>query len=374
MKKRIIALLLVSLMLTTLINICYANPEEAVTDEQSEVTREEIEKERPSLTAREATISMLLNGGWTMDEIDEWYTEEDLLNLDENAKAISNSTKYVVGYENAETKEVITEELTRQEFDYGLNQALCAEEDHDNTELSTVSSNGILELQPVYGWTDMDHITANDRLYLGFESGGYSGASIWNADDSCYLKQNMGLIWMANDTYAVQYRYEWKKEPYYTCMDHFAVALSTNLVVHENPRESFTFKYSMAGTEYIEKIVTGSEPTTTYPYGTKWCALRNVSYGQGRQVRINWPTRPQDNRGRSLKGYLTFYTKINDKYTYQEFIAYAQYYHGKIEVSPSASIGASISGTSVSFSISQGLNYTAESHPMEVRAKNIYMN
>lgn len=373
MKKRIIALLLVSLMLTTLTNICYANPEEAVTDEQSEVTREEIEKERPSLTAREATISMLLNGGWTMDEIAEWYTEEDLLNLDENAKAISNSAKYIVGYENTETDEVITEELTRQEFDYGLNQALCAEEDHDNTELSTVSSNGILELQPVYGWTDMDHITANDTIYFGYEAGGYSGASIWNADDYCYLKQNMGLIWMANDTYGIQYRYEWKRNPIFMIVDHFGVVLPTEFSVRDaDSREAFTFKFNMDGTEYVEKI-TSNNHTSSY-YGIQYCAKSLIGGAQGRHVRIGWPRSLDGMRGGSnLKGFLTFYAEVIKKYTSDMFIVYAQYYHGKNGIDANAKIYANVSGEiGVSFSISPTDGYVKESHHMQVKARSPY--
>ncbi|MCI9449218.1 MAG: hypothetical protein HFE30_03055 [Clostridiales bacterium] len=75
-------------MLSSASIIIHADTEDS--DIQNEVTREEIITERPEISRREATISMLLDAGWTMEEIDEWYTEEALLELDEHALAVSN--------------------------------------------------------------------------------------------------------------------------------------------------------------------------------------------------------------------------------------------------------------------------------------------
>ncbi|MCI8590106.1 MAG: hypothetical protein HFE77_05275 [Clostridiales bacterium] len=356
--KRARVLLMTDALVLGLCNGIWANDAEDSSVAADEITREEIVTERPSITRREATISMLLNAGWTMEEIDEWYTEEDLQELDENALAISDSALYTVNYENPETEEVTSVELSRQEFDYGVNQTKCAEEDHNNTELQTLSSNGVLELQPIYDWENMNGETRNDRIYYG--QSGNSGASIWNADSSCYLKQNMGMVWMGDDTYQIQYRFEWKTEPYYKLTDHFAVVPATDLVVHSNPRVFFTLKGSLDGETY--NIL----PDNLY-------SISNLSMGQGRQVKIKWFHADSLTIPYYL-GYLRYYVSINNKYTYKEFIAYAQYYHGKLGIKPSASIGASISGPTASFSISPSWYYTTESHPMEVRAKNIYMN
>lgn len=362
MTKKIIALFVAVILLLGTQTSVFA--ESTKTQDGAETTREEVMQERPEITRREATISMLLDAGWTLDEIDDWYTEEALSELDENALAVSNNAIYTKYYDYSEDGEPETVELSRQAFDYELNQVQCAKEDHDNTSLSTLSSNGVLELQPVYDWNDMNGETRNDRLYMG--QSGYSGSSIWNSDNSCYLKQNMGLVWMANDTYQVQYRFEWKKEPHYRRCDYFAVAPATDLVVHSNPRETLTFRYSLAGQDCTENLT-----STNLSWGHKWCTMSSLSMGQGRQVKIVWPEFPEG-YGTSLRGYLSYYLKINNKYTYDEFIAYAQYYHGKFGTSTSASIGVSISGPSASFSISGTIKPVAETHPMEVRAKNIY--
>ncbi len=332
--------------------------------EANEITREEVLESRPEITPREATISMLLNGGWTMEEIDEWYTEEALSELDENAVAISNSAIYTVNHENTETGEVVSERVSRQQFDYGVNKVECDEEEHSETELSTLSSNGVLELQPIYGWDSMNHITANDRVYFGTE--GYSGSSIWNADSECYLKQNMGLVWMSNDRYKVQYRFEWMTEPYYTLNESFAIALTTGLIVHENPNEYLALKYSINRVEFEETL-----DSTTYTH--VYCSLRNLSQAQGRQVNYGWP-KFVDVYAQDIRGFLSFDARINEKYTYQQFIAYAQYYHGKLLANSSADISFSFSGASANFSISPSIHYITESHPMEVRAYNKYMN
>lgn len=370
MKKRVVVLAFITIMLFITTIICFADESEITLNEQNEVNREDVEQEYPSISSREATISMLLNSGWTLKEIDEWYTEEDLKELDESAKAISNSTQYIVGYENTETEEVVTKEMTRQEFEYALNKSICDEDEHDITALSAVSSNGVLELQPIYGWTDMDHITHNNGIEFGYEAGGYSGASIWNADNECYLKQNMGLIWMSNNTYAVQYRYEWKKEPHNNLIDYFAVAPATDLTVHENSREKFTFKYNYNGTEFTEEITPASHTCNQNKY---WCTLNRVSMGQGKQVKVLWPA-VGDTTAKNLRGFLTYYLSINNRYTYDKYYVYAQYYHGKVAFNRNASIGVTSSGIDLSFSISPNINLTAESHPMEVRARNIYMS
>ena len=335
--------------------------DESVAPEESEVTREEVLKERPAITPREATISMLLDAGWTMEEINDWYTEEMLLEMDQNTKAISNTAVYTVNYEDAATEEMTSEELTRQEFDYRVNQKQCGEEDHDQTELKNLSSNGLLELQPIYDWEAMNDVTADDRLYFGYE--GYSGASIWNADSSCYLKQNMGLEWLGNDTYNVQYRFEWMTEPYYKLTDHFAIFPADDLISHDSPREAFIFKYNLMGTEYVETLSS-----------TSCCKMQYVSMNEGRQMRINYPKAAQDIVSSKLRGFFTYFLQINKRYSSQRFIVYAQYFHGKVSVNASASISFSISGANVSFSISPSKNYTAESHPMSVRAFNPYMN
>lgn len=371
MKKRIISALLAAIMLSTASVSVHADSENS--EVQNEVTREEIITERPEISRREATISMLLDAGWTMEEIDEWYTEEALLELDEHALAVSNTASYIVNHENIETGEVISEEISRQEFDYGVNKEDCKEEDHENTNLSTLSSNGVLELQPIYGWGDMDHITANDRIYFGYggtSNGvqGVSGASIWNNDSSCYLKQNMGMVWMGNDEYQVQYRFEWKKEPYFKIKDYFAVSPATDLLVSTNPRQSFTFKYTLS------QSGNHSETCTT---SSQHCDISNLSYGQGRQVKIHWPfdfLGDLKKNATDLKGFLTYQTHINNKYTYQEFVAYAQYYHCQSEYDPSLSISFSTTGVTGSFSVNHSKIYHAETHPMEVRAKNIYKN
>ncbi len=367
MTKKLISVFVAVILLLGMQTAVFADSTE--TQDGAETTREEVMQERPEITRREATISMLLDAGWTLEEIDDWYTEEALLELDENALAVSNNAVYTKYYESAEEDESEAVELSRQVFEYELNQVQCAEEDHDNTSLSTLSSNGVLELQPVYDWNDMDGETRNDRLYMG--QSGYSGASIWNSDSSCYLKQNMGLVWMGNDTYQVQYRFEWKKEPYYRLHDYFAVAPATDLIVHSNPRESFVLRYNLLGKECTNTLTSMNSSE-----GSIWCTMSPVSMGQGRQVKISWPC--VSNLGTAttfattLRGYLRYYLKINNKYTYEEFIAYAQYYHGKMLASSSASIGVSASGPSISFSISSAFNVDAETHPMEVRAKNIY--
>jgi len=363
MKRRITTLLLTFIMLFSMSNVCFDDAK-VVDAGEKEIIKEEIETESLQVTPREATISMLLNAGWTMAEINDWYTEDDLKELDENVKAVSNSTRYTVGYENSETGEVETQDLSRQEFEYGVNQDSCQQDDHDNTKLGTVSSSGILELQPVYGWGDMDSDTPNDDIYFGYESGGFSGASIYNADSECYLKQNMGLMWMGNDTYCVQYRYEWMKEPFYKLTDHFAVALGDDLAVDIEPRQAFTFKYNLLGTEYVEKI-TESSQTSTFCYN--WCSIKYSTW-QGRQVKISWPS--ADNGcivGCHLRGFLTFFATINSRHRSLEFSVYAQYFHGKVLVNENASIGG-FEGSS----IKPRLNYATETHHMVVRAKNPY--
>ena len=352
------AILLTSVLVLGLWNGIWASDVDDSSSATDEITREEIVTERPSITRREATISMLLNAGWTMEEIDEWYTEEDLQELDENALAVSDSALYTVNFEDAETEEVTSVELSRQEFDYGVNQTKCAEEDHDNTELQTLSSNGVLELQPIYDWENMNGETRNDRIYFG--QSGNSGASIWNADSSCYLKQNMGMVWMGDDTYQIQYRFEWKTEPRHKLADHFAVVPATDMTVHSNPRVSFALKGS-----YDRK--------TNFTLPEDLYSISSLSMGQGRQVKVIWPVIDIHQVPYCL-GFLRYYVSLNNKYTYKEFIAYAQYYHGKFGLTSSASIGVSLSGPSASFSISPSFGYTVESHPMEVRAKNIYMS
>lgn len=125
MKKRIISVLLAAIMLSSASIIIHADTEDS--DIQNEVTREEIITERPEISRREATISMLFDAGWTMEEIDEWYTEEALLELDEHALAVSNTASYIVNHENIDTGEVVSEEVSRQEFDYGVNKENCNE-------------------------------------------------------------------------------------------------------------------------------------------------------------------------------------------------------------------------------------------------------
>ena len=100
------AILLTSVLVLGLWNGIWASDVDDSSSATDEITREEIVTERPSITRREATISMLLNAGWTMEEIDEWYTEEDLQELDENALAVSDSALYTVNFEDAETEEV----------------------------------------------------------------------------------------------------------------------------------------------------------------------------------------------------------------------------------------------------------------------------
>ncbi|MCI9449217.1 MAG: hypothetical protein HFE30_03050, partial [Clostridiales bacterium] len=233
------------------------------------------------------------------------------------------------------TGEVVSEEVSRQEFDYGVNKENCNEEDHENTNLSTLSSNGVLELQPIYGWGDLDHITANDKIYHEFggtSNGvwGVSGASIWNSDSSCYLKQNMGLVWMGNDQYQVQYRFEWKKEPYFKLVDHFAVAPAKGLIVHEDSRESLTLKFKYAGKDYTE--------TLTQPaFKTALSKMRNLSMGQGRQISFNWLYDDNTIKPYELKGFFTYYARITEPYVSNTFIVYAQYYHGTVQPSINSS-------------------------------------
>ena len=374
MKKQITAIILTISLLLALSNFIFAE-DTSYSPEAKEVTKEEVMKETPSITPREATISMLLDSGWTRAEIDEWLTEEMLLEYDNNAKAVSNNSTYTVNRENSETGEIVSEQLSRQEFDYGVNANRCREEDHDNTKLSTLSANGVLELQPVFGVGSVDHITTNDKIeYLPYpDNNGVSGASIWNADSECYLKQSMALVWMGNDTYVVQYRYEWMTEPRNKLSDYFAVALVTDLIVDDNPRESLTFKFNINGIDYVETLE--NTTFTSFDEEVYFCTLSSLSNAQGRQVGIKWPQNPHAFTSSNLKCYLQFYAKLNNRYTYQKFIAYAQFYHGKILVNTSSQISFNTSdGVSGEFSISSSFNYVQESHPMQVRANNIYMN
>ena len=75
-----------------------------------------------------------------------------------------------------------------------------------------------------------------------------------------------------------------------------------------------------------------------------------------------------------LKGFFTYYARITEPYVSNTFIVYAQYYHGTVQPSINSSISFTTSGLSGGFSISPSYQYTQESHPMEVRAKNIYKN
>lgn len=96
--------------------------------------------------------------------------------------------------------------------------------------------------------------------------------------------------------------------------------------------------------------------------------------GHGRQIKYKWPNAGISDYGDHVRSFFTFYTKINDKYVHQEFITYAQFYHGQLGINPLASISATPSSLGISFSINPSIGYAKESHPMEVRAKNIYMN
>ena len=171
---------------------------------------------------------------------------------------------------------------------------------------------------------------------------------------------------MGNDSYLVQYRFSWEKEPFNKIRDYFAVAPATDMMVHEDPRVKMTFKYNLDG-EKVETLQDG-----TYNHFT----VSNLSMGQGRKVEIIWPYKityqTNGEPAKNLKGYFTYYARLNNKYTYDNYIVYAQFYHGKFEIIGSASIGVSITGSSASFSISPSFAFVTETHSMDVRAKNIY--
>lgn len=363
MKKRFAIILCTCLILTSMSNI--STVAESSTNE---ITREEVETIKPAISKREATISMLLNAGWTMEDIKEWYTEDALLELDENVLGISETVRYTANHEDAESGEVQSKELTRQEFDYHVNRVKCAEEP-DTTELNIISSNGILELQPIYGWQDAENkYPSGSGLHYDYQSGGYSGSSVWHNDSSCYLKQNMGLLWVGNARYTVQYRFEWMTTPLYRLNDYFAVGLATDMIVHNNPNASFVYKYTLVG-DAVETL------TTSSPNGT-FSSMTPLSFGQGRKIKVTWPYVNAMGSGHlygtNVRGFLSFDALVNNKNTYDIFIAYAQFYHQKIAWDPSISIGFDADGVSGSFSITPSNYHTAETHPMEVRAHSFY--
>ncbi len=376
MKKQLTAIILTISLLLALSNFIFAE-DTTYSPEAKEVTKEEVMKETPSITPREATISMLLDSGWTRAEIDEWLTEEMLLEYDQNAKAISNNSTYTVNRENSETGEIVSEQLSRQEFDYGVNANRCREEDHDNTKLSTLSANGVLELQPVFGVGSVDHITTNDKIeYLYYpDNNGVSGASIWNADSECFLKQSMALVWMGNGNYVTQYRFEWMTEPYYKLTDSFAVALATDLIIHDNPRQYFVLKYTAVDIDSQEEV------TSLLPDGV-WCDIDMLTSTPGFQVTIDWPELPYPRDQllapvypvTQLKGFLQFYAHVNNRYDYDQFFAHAQYFHGILALNVDPTITVDITGVAASFSINWSLKFVKESHEMDVRANNPYLN
>ena len=285
----------------------------ALADAQSEPTMDtysisKSEVEKPQLSQREVTINMLLEAGWSMAEIEECLTEEQLEDFDQNARYMQNSTTYSVNTID-ENGEMVSTGMSRQQFDYELNQ--INDDPAEVKEPTNLSSSGVLELQtlagPVYDGNS------------GFHEPDKAGGS--------YLKQQFWVTWMGNNRYLTSYRYEWETEPFNKSNDVFGIIWDNNITRGASTGfTTYTYKYSYNGKQYTvnSPVAQGNEINGTY------CV---VDLKNGNEL--------NGDAFYDLMGYLQINTYINNTSPYiQRFDYVANYLHlrANIDFTPSISI------------------------------------
>lgn len=179
-KQKIAASLTVILLLSCFSPLTIAETEDIVPHDISG------SKTEHTYSDRDIAVSNLLKMGWTMDEIND-LNENEILKY-KDVLDYDTAESYICTYVDENNEENLVS-VSKDVYDHILSKNET-EKNTPATELSDMSSNGKLNISPIWSSEYYDSYAFEGKL-----------------------KQKANLTWMGNNTYFTNYRCEWEHEP-----------------------------------------------------------------------------------------------------------------------------------------------------------------
>lgn len=243
--------------------------------------------------------NVLLQSGWTQDEIDDLLTEEALLEYTDASPAIVSEKKYFrVGQDGVEE---LTEVQCKKDLE--IIEALQVEPGSRVSPASKIPVGGL----------ETDEVTTTDGYMVYY-------ASVYSA---------------GNDEYILSARFEWLKSPFFTDTDVFALGFGANLTRLDDHDVYYIYKAD------YKKGYESQTPTGTYERNL---AQVDVKYDSGGVIISQdlatgaWGAPGSGISYSNHRGFLQYRVKVNNAAATMASI-HVFYYHQQhiLSVSPSVS-------------------------------------